>query len=91
MITVKIAPREDDLYDMHVGDEGDQFVNSSQGYERVVDAIKIARRLWPPIVMPPGRWRRNAHRLLQAIQANTESVVMQVTFRDGKTHTERLR
>lgn len=48
-ILIEVKPREDDRYDIYVGDEGDQFVNSSQGYENPEDAVAIVRRLWPPL------------------------------------------
>lgn len=108
MITVMIEPRADGRYDMRVGDEGDQFVNSNQGYENAEDCIAIARRLWPPIQLPTGdglKWSVNLgdgdqlteipndilRGAVELVAANTERVVMRVTYRDGKTHTEQLR
>lgn len=51
-IQVTVKPRQDDLYDIYVGDEGDHFVNSDQGYANVEDAERVARRLWPPLALP---------------------------------------
>lgn len=51
-INVTVKPRQDDLFDIWVGDEGDHFVASSQGYANVEDAERIVRRMWPPIALP---------------------------------------
>lgn len=48
MIEVVIEPREGDrLYEIHVGDAGDKFLVSHQGYENAADAEQLVRRLWP--------------------------------------------
>lgn len=99
-----IDPRHDGRYDMRVGDEGDQFVNSNQGYENAEDCIAIARRLWPPLKAPTGIGYQNdaaeghvtvpedsVAAVIRAMQRGLEPVVMRVTYRDGKTHTEQLR
>ena len=78
MILVDIRPRQDDKYDMYVGDEGDHFVNSNQGYERAEDCIAIARRLWPKGTGSFG-------------SEVADSIYLRVTYRDGRTWTERLR
>lgn len=110
-----IEPRADGRYDMRVGDEGDQFVNSNQGYENAEDCIAIARRLWPPIALPAhgdpvhapevdySRTDRTvitgvvdiplkyATATVDLLRMKAEPVVMRVTYRTGKTHTEQLR
>lgn len=98
MITVKIDPRTDGRYDMHVGDEGDQFVNSDQGYENPAECIAIARRLWPPVILPDAGWFDAADvspaflaKVVASVREKTEPVVMRVTYRNGKSHTEQLR
>lgn len=106
MILVDIKARQDDLYDMHVGDEGDHFVNSNQGYSNVEDCIAIARRLWPPMPEPgtvrpaDPHWfdgtpakisQKQVEAVISEVHSMLEPVVMRVTFRDGKTRTERLR
>lgn len=52
MITISVKPRQDNRFDAYVGDEGDHFLNSDQGYENVEDVVAIVRRLWPPIALP---------------------------------------
>lgn len=112
MIRVEIKPRQDDLFDIWVGDEGDHFVNSHQGYENVEDAVRIARRLWPPIELPDlGEVahapkvdteraavtgvvdvpREHVDAVLELLRLHTEPVIMRVTYRNGRSHTERLR
>lgn len=106
MILIEVKPRQDNLFDIYVGDEGDHFVNSDQGYENVEDAESIVRRLWPPVQLPVGdglEWSADIDGTLtrilddylraavQLVAANTEKVVLRVTYRDGKTKTEQLR
>lgn len=102
MIRVEIRPRQDDKYDMYVGDEGDHFANSDQGYENVEDVIEIARRLWPPLPtfgdIHTAAWGTEVRvpselvaGVLEAVTRASEPVVMRVNYRNGKTHTERLR
>lgn len=94
MIRVEIKPRQDNLFDIYVGDEGDEFLNSNQGYENVEDAIAIARRLWPPLNTPddlPGLIGPVFDAVCAVITSNAETVVMRVTYRNGKTMTEQLR
>ena len=102
MILVDIRPRQDNKYDMHVGDEGDHFVNSDQGYENVEDVIDTARRIWPPLPtlgdVHTITWGTDVRvpaelvaAVTEALTQASEAVVMRVTYRDGKTHTERLR
>lgn len=76
MILVEVKPRADERYDIYVGDEGDAFLNSSQGYERAIDAEAIVRLLWPPT--PTGN-----HPVVP--------ILLKVTYRDGTTKTEQLR
>lgn len=106
MIIVDIKPRQDDLYDMYVRDDGDHFVSSNQGYANVEDVEALARRMWPPIDLPHApelKWSvdlgegmfdiPNTHieGVLQLLRSNAEAVVMRVTYRNGKSKTERLR
>lgn len=47
MIRVEIKPRQDDLFDIWViGANGENLLNSSQGYENAADAETIARKLF---------------------------------------------
>lgn len=107
MILVDIKPRQDNLYDMYVGDEGDHFVNSNQGYENAEDAIAIARRLWPPlklaadgiaVAVDTGAGERTVTvppPVVDGVKAmlteGHDAIVMRITYRDGKTRTEQLR
>lgn len=76
MIEVKIAPRQGDRrYEIHVGDAGDIFLVSHQGYENAADAERIARRLFGPPAALVGH----------------EPVELTVEFRDGKCNHEALR
>lgn len=100
MITIKVKPRQDDLYDIYVGDAGDHFVNSDQGYSNVEDAVAIVHRLWPPAMSVEELAAYVSKRsvdiprkyieALTALQA-TEPVALQITYRDGTTKTEQLR
>ena len=102
MIQVNVKPRADGRYDFHVGDEGDDFANSSQGYENPADAIEIVRRIWAPLPtlgdVHTITWGTDVRVPAELVAAVTEAltqacepVVMRVTYRDGQSHTERLR
>lgn len=96
MIKISVKPRQDNLFDIYVGDEGDHFLNSDQGYENVEDAEAIVRRCWPP--MPSVDEIRESRpeiprRFIETMKAllAPEPVVLVVTYRNGKTKTEQLR
>lgn len=100
MIKVAVKPRQDDLYDIYVGDEGDHFLNSNQGYANVEDAERIVHRLWPGLPTADDAYytsilglgyipREHVTAILESLKA--EPVVLVVTYRDGKTKTEQIR
>lgn len=81
MIKVKIEPRNGDgLYEIHVGDAGDNFLVSHQGYENVEDAERIVRRLFV-----------FDNRVLDPSLPAPEHVDLSVRYRNGKGKHEMLR
>lgn len=100
MIRVEIKPRQDDLFDIWVGDEGDHFVNSHQGYENVEDAVRIARRLFAAdervaealrFIGGYGDVGNIVAGIADILRAEVETVVLRITYRNGKMHTEQIR
>lgn len=108
MIEVKIEPREGDRkYEIHVGDPGDNFLVSHQGYERAVDAEGTVRRLWPNVngvtlrrvreILDRSNGATNAEELIIAIRDvlddadRPEAVDLTVVYRDGTAKHEMLR
>ena len=81
MIVIRVEPRADRLYDIHVDVPGNQLLNSDQGYARALDAEAAVRRLWPPIRAP--RWVR--------LFKGYEPIELRVTYLDGTQKVERLR
>ena len=76
MIRVDIKPRHDNRFDIHVSaDNGEQLLNSSQGYENVEDAERVVRRLFGPVL----------------VDGRLQTVALRVEYRDGKTKTEQIR
>lgn len=76
MIRVNVRPRADDKFDIYVAaDNGEELLNSSQGYENVEDAEKIVRRLFGKV----------------GLTGETQTVALVTTYRDGKTKTEQIR
>jgi hypothetical protein len=75
-INVKVEPRQDKRFDIHVADDhGHELLYSSQGYENVEDAVMIVRRLFGPVKM----------------SGELQTVNLTVQFRDGREHTEKIR
>lgn len=100
MITIKVKPRQDDLYDIYVGDPGDHFLNSDQGYSNVEDAVAIVHRCFPPApsvdelaaqaqALKADIPRKYIEAILMMLAA--EPVILLITYRDGTTRTEQLR
>lgn len=89
MILAEVKPREDGKYDIYVSEDGEPYVNSSQGYENVEDAEALARKLWPklPDCCEPGCCLHNP----QHGDPAPERVVLRVKYRNGQTKTEQLR
>lgn len=78
-ILVDIKPRQDNRFDIYVSDDnGDQLLNSNQGYENVEDAKNVARRLFGKETFIPGFKVDNSVRLT-------------VHYRDGDTKSEQIR
>lgn len=76
MIRVEVRPRADNRFDIYVADDnGNELLNSNQGYENVEDAEHVARRLFGRVVAT----------------GEAQTVALQVTYRDGKTKTEQIR
>lgn len=99
-VVVEVKPRADGRYDIYVGDEGDAFLNSSQGYSNVEDAVAIVRKLWPAVpeiaivnVATDGNSfvTVNGAAFAQAFTAEWAPMALRVTYRDGTTHTRKLR
>ena len=84
MIRVEIKPRQDDLYDIWViAANGEVLLNSVQGYENAADAEAIARKVFGT--------RMVANAAGTGEEPRSEPVAMRIEYRNGKTHTERLR
>lgn len=76
MIRVEVKTRQDNLFDIWVhAENGELLLHSSQGYENVEDAEKIARRIFGDV----------------QLTGKPQTVALRVTYRDGKTKTEQLR
>jgi len=100
VILVEIKPRQDDLFDIWAGDEGDHLVNSHQGYENVEDAVKIARRLFAAdervaealrFIGEYGDVGNIVASIADILRGDVEPVALRITYRTGKTHTEQIR
>lgn len=84
MIIVSIRPRQDDLFDIWVtGANGETLLNSSQGYERAIDAEDIARKVFGAVDPVASR--------VEGSVVLSPAIELTVTYRDGTTKTERLR
>ncbi|WP_283612367.1 hypothetical protein [Mycolicibacterium poriferae] len=79
MILVEVKPRDDGRYDIYVSEDGEPYVNSSQGYENVEDAERIARKLFAGPAFSMGG------------EQITPPVTLRTKYRTGQTKTEQLR
>ncbi|MEV5360598.1 hypothetical protein AB0K45_09665 [Micrococcus luteus] len=102
-VLVEVKPRGDNRFDIYVGDFGDAYLNSSQGYENVEDAVRIVRKLWPPfaasdqshvlveVAVEANPVAVPRDDLMKALTIDWAPVVLRVTYRDGTQKTEQLR
>lgn len=89
MIEISIKPREGDRrYDIHVGDAGNTFLVSHQGYENAVDAERIARRLFGS---PATLSERQVLAGQALVEHEHEPVELVIEYRDGKAYHEMIR
>lgn len=75
MILVEVKPRDDGRYDIYASEGGEPYMHSSQGYENVEDAERIARKLF-------GR---------DVDGCPDSPAALRTTYRTGQTKTEQLR
>lgn len=88
-IKVRIEPRKGDgLYEIHVGDAGDNFLVSHQGYENAEDAERLVRRLF---ATPRTFTAAELQAAPELINAPPEPVDLAVRYRTGKGKHEMLR
>jgi hypothetical protein len=83
-IKVRIEPRGGDgLYEIHVGDAGDTFLVSHQGYENAADAETLVKRLFGKPV-----WQSSGG---AEVPPTPEPVDLTVKYRTGKGKHEMIR
>lgn len=98
VIKVEIKPRNGDyLYEIHVGDAGDKFLVSHQGYANAIDAEALVRRLFGRRgpVLTDAILDTHSREEIAAMYAEgggqPEPVELTVVYRDGKSKREMLR
>lgn len=87
MIKVEVRPRADNKYDAYITfeDNGEQWANTSQGYENVEDAQRSVYRVLASL----QKWSEVVG--VSPAFTTPEPIVMVTTYRDGKTKTEQIR
>lgn len=82
-VQIAIEPRAGDrLYEIHVGDAGDKFLVSHQGYENAEEAAHIVERLWGVTGLTADPLESS--NVQPRVGPDLEHVDLTITYRSGK-------